>query len=74
MPITSNQSLCGIAKLSGAYVPESLRRKFENNSKDHVELEAIGIEQTVKQCKELLGKVPCIHFYTIWINGDLLKL
>jgi 5,10-methylenetetrahydrofolate reductase len=32
---------------------------------DPEEIFEIGIEHAVGQCKDLMDKVPCIHFYTM---------
>jgi methylenetetrahydrofolate reductase (NADPH) len=64
-PIFSYRNIQAIAQLSGASIPNSLRRKIEKNIEDPQEIKSIGIEHAVRQCKELIHKVLCIHFYTM---------
>jgi 5,10-methylenetetrahydrofolate reductase len=46
-------------------VPHALLRKLEDNKDDPAEIMEIGIEHAVHQCKGLMDKVPCIHFYAM---------
>jgi len=64
-PIFNYRSIQVITQLSGASIPGSLKGKIEKNREDPLEIKSIGIDYAVKQCKELIDKVPCIHFYTM---------
>jgi len=65
MPILNYKNLQMMTQLSGAKIPNFLKQKLENNKDDPEEIKAIGIEHAINQCKGLIGKVPCIHFYTM---------
>jgi len=65
MPIVNHNTLAIVTKLCGATIPVSLERKMNNNKDDPEELFAIGVDHAIKQCKGLLDRVPCIHFYTM---------
>jgi methylenetetrahydrofolate reductase (NADPH) len=64
-PIFNYRNIQAIAHLSGVSLPKSLRNKIGKNMEDPLEIKIIGIEHAVRQCKELIDKVPCIHFYTM---------
>lgn len=64
-PIFNYQNIQVITQLSGASIPKSLKRKIEKNREDPLEIKSIGIDYAVKQCKELMDNVSCIHFYTM---------
>ncbi len=65
MPVIS-RSVIGIVKsLCGASIPEALERRMDDNIDDPAEVRAIGIEHAIEQCRGLMDKVPCIHFYTM---------
>ena len=56
----------GIVKgLTGASVPPLLKRKIEEHRDEPEEIMEIGIEHAIGQCKGLIDRVPCIHFYTM---------
>ncbi|MCK4614739.1 MAG: methylenetetrahydrofolate reductase [Thermoplasmata archaeon] len=65
MPIMNLRTLDIIKGLCGASVPKNLEQKIENHRNDPKEIMAIGIEQSIYQCKRLMDRVPCIHFYTM---------
>jgi len=65
LPIMNYRDAKIINKIAGASMPQYLENKLEKNQDSPDEILAIGIEQAVKQCKELMDKVPCIHFYTL---------
>jgi methylenetetrahydrofolate reductase (NADPH) len=65
MPVTDTVTLDIVQKLCGASVPSSMKLKINNALDDPEEVKEIGIEQAVQQCKGLMDKVPCIHFYTM---------
>jgi len=64
-PIFNYRNIQAITQLSCAIMPESLKRKLEKNREDPLEIQNIGIDFAIKQCKELIDRVPCIHFYTM---------
>jgi methylenetetrahydrofolate reductase (NADPH) len=64
MPITGKGNLNMVRKLTGVAVPSDLERKILS-SQDKAEAFEAGIEHAVRQCKGLMDKVPCIHFYTM---------
>ena len=64
-PIFNYRNIQVITQLSGASMPKSLKRKIEKSREDPLEIKSIGIDYAVKQCKELIDDVPCIHFYTM---------
>lgn len=65
MPITDHLTLGIVRGLCGASIPPSLEQRVENNRDDPEEVMEIGIDQAVRQCKGLMDRVPCIHFYTM---------
>jgi methylenetetrahydrofolate reductase (NADPH) len=64
LPMINANSAAIVSRL-GASVPPALKAKLESNKGDLEELQHIGVEHAVRQCKGLLGKTPCIHFYTM---------
>jgi methylenetetrahydrofolate reductase (NADPH) len=72
MPIRSYNILNIVKKLGNISIPYSLIKKLEDNKDDKEEIREIGIEQAIKQCRRLMNKVPCIHFYTMdrWMAVD----
>jgi methylenetetrahydrofolate reductase (NADPH) len=64
-PIFNYRNIQVITQLSGASMPKSLKMKIEKNREDPLEVKSIGIDYAVKQCKELIDNVSCIHFYTM---------
>ena len=64
-PIFNYRNIQVITQLSGASIPKSLKMKIEKNREDPLEIKSIGIDYAVKQCKELIDNVSCIHFYTM---------
>lgn len=65
MAMTDLETIGIITGLCGASVPEHLRRKYESAKEDPSEMLEIGIDNAIQQCKGLMDKVPCIHFYTM---------
>jgi methylenetetrahydrofolate reductase (NADPH) len=65
MPIISKSNLKVVKNLTGAMVPNILVERIQNNIDDTDEVFEIGVEHAVGQCKELMDRVPCIHFYTM---------
>jgi len=65
MPII-NLDIIKVAKgICGASIPPALERKLEAKKDEPKEIWEIGIEHAIHQCRALMGKVPCIHFYTM---------
>jgi len=65
MPVISKNVISIVKSLCGASIPEPLERRIADNIDDPAEVRAIGIEHAVEQCRGLMDRVPCIHFYTM---------
>jgi 5,10-methylenetetrahydrofolate reductase len=65
MPIVNYRNLRIVRNLCGVAVPHPLLRRLEDHRDDPAETLEIGIEHAIHQCKGLVGKVPCIHFYAM---------
>jgi methylenetetrahydrofolate reductase (NADPH) len=66
MPITNVAQIQRIAGLCGARIPARLRARLEAASDDEAATLAIGIDDAVAQCRELLRRgAPGLHFYTL---------
>jgi methylenetetrahydrofolate reductase (NADPH) len=66
MPITNVAQIQRIAGLCGARIPARLRARLEAAGDDEAATLAIGIEDAVAQCRELLRRgAPGLHFYTL---------
>ncbi len=65
MPVINMSIIDIVEGLCGAAIPDDLRRRLVDNAEDPDEIRAIGIDHAIDQCKGLMGKVPCIHFYTM---------
>ena len=66
MPITSYSQIERFIGLSGADIPEGVRRVFEANKENPEKMYQEGINIALKQCRELLeGGAPGLHFYTL---------
>jgi len=65
MPMTSADNMRVARSLTGVHVPEGLERAFAEHRDEPEELLATGVEHAIRQCKGLMGRVPCIHFYTM---------
>jgi len=65
MPVINYNIIDIVKGLCGATIPEGLARKVEENKDDPEEIKSIGIDHAIVQCKGLMDKVPCIHFYTM---------
>jgi 5,10-methylenetetrahydrofolate reductase len=63
MPMISRGNLRVVKNLTGASIPEGLSRRISDNYDDPGEIFEVGIEHAVKQCKGLMDRVSCIHFY-----------
>ena len=65
MPLVSFRNLRIVRTLCGVAVPHPLLKRLEDHREDASEITAIGIEHAVSQCKGLMDRVPCIHFYAM---------
>jgi len=66
IPITTFHQIERFSKMSAAKIPDDLAAKIEANKNNPEKCYDIGVEYTIKQCKELLDKgAPGIHFYTL---------
>jgi methylenetetrahydrofolate reductase (NADPH) len=66
IPITAFRQIERFTKMSGATIPTELIEKIEEHKDDAAKTYQIGLDFTIKQCKELLAKgAPGIHFYTL---------
>lgn len=64
MPVPSRRSLAVMTAMSGATVPEVLRREIDEAPDDDA-VRALGVRHCIAQCAELLeAGVPGLHFYT----------
>jgi len=79
MPIRSYQGTVRMCKLCGAHIPQQTLDDMEPFKDDDEHVQAYGVEQSVKMCKELLENgVRGLHFYTLnleqSVRNILLKL
>ncbi len=66
IPITTFHQIERFSKMSAAKIPSQLAAAIEANKDNPDKCHDIGVEYTIKQCKELLDKgAPGIHFYTL---------
>jgi methylenetetrahydrofolate reductase (NADPH) len=66
IPITSYKQIERFTKMSGAEIPESLVQQLESNKDNPDYTYRVGIEFSIRQCRELLAKgAPGLHFYTL---------
>jgi methylenetetrahydrofolate reductase (NADPH) len=65
MPIVSYRNLRIVRDLCGVTVPSGLLQRLENCRDDGAEVMELGIEHAILQCKGLMDKAPCIHFYAM---------
>jgi len=65
MPLVNYRNLRIVQNLCGVAVPNGLRKKLEDHSEEPAEVAEIGIEHAISQCRGLMDKVPCIHFYAM---------
>lgn len=65
MPVASLQSLKIVRGLCGAEVPPPLLRRLESAGGNPDEVRERGIEHAIDQCRGLVDRVPCIHFYAM---------
>ena len=66
IPLTSYHQIQRFTKMSAAKIPDELTRKIEANRDNPDKMYEIGVEFTIKQCRELLQwGAPGLHFYTL---------
>ncbi|KAA3604693.1 MAG: methylenetetrahydrofolate reductase [NAD(P)H] [Calditrichaeota bacterium] len=66
MPITNFSQIKRFAKMCGAVVPQKLVERLEKVENDPTEVALIGIEYSMKQCRDLMERgAPGLHFYTL---------
>ena len=66
MPITNFKQIRKFALMCGATIPESLVKKLEKYEYNPKDLENVGIEFAIEQCRDLLKNgVKGLHFYTL---------
>jgi methylenetetrahydrofolate reductase (NADPH) len=66
MPVTNVAQIERFTKMCGASVPDQLAAKLDRVRDDDQAVMAIGIEWSIRQCRELLALgAPGIHFYTL---------
>ncbi len=66
MPITKVGQIERMAKMSGALIPDALRRELHARGEDPEAVLDFGVAYATLQCAELLAAgAPGIHFYTL---------
>ncbi len=66
IPITSFKQIERFTKMSAAKIPSELASNIENNKDNPEKMYEIGVNYSIRQCKELLEKgAPGLHFYTL---------
>lgn len=66
MPITNVAQIERFTTMCGASIPAELRERLARCEDDPAKVMATGIEQAIRQCRELLEKgAPGLHFYTL---------
>jgi len=75
MPITSVKQLKKMTEICGAKIPGDLMEKLEEADGDKEAVVEVGVEQTVKQCQELLKNgAPGLHFFVMNQSGVISKI
>jgi methylenetetrahydrofolate reductase (NADPH) len=66
IPITNYKQIKKFAELSGANIPERLRKKMEPHKGNKKEIYKIGLDYAVEQAQDLLkNSAPGLHIYTL---------
>jgi methylenetetrahydrofolate reductase (NADPH) len=75
MPITNYKSLKKMTEICGVTIPDEILTKLENDPEDAEEIKKLGIEHTVRQCKQLqkMG-VPGLHFFVMNQAGPISEI
>jgi len=75
MPITSFKQVKRMTEMCGATIPPELLKKLEKHADDKAAIAAIGVEQTIAQCQELLAsEVPGLHFFIMNQAGPISRI
>lgn len=75
MPVLSSRQVTRISSLCGAGIPASLERRLREAGDDNRKAVEIGIEQCVKQVRELAERgAPGIHFYVLNRTAPIKKI
>ncbi|MEA3493770.1 MAG: methylenetetrahydrofolate reductase [NAD(P)H] [Candidatus Margulisiibacteriota bacterium] len=71
MPITSLKQVKKMTEMCGASIPQKLLEKIGNSE----DVETVGVEHAVSQCRELLeAGVPGLHFFVMNKSGPISKI
>jgi methylenetetrahydrofolate reductase (NADPH) len=65
MPVVNYKNLRMVRNLCGVAVPYELQKRLDESKDDPTEVMEIGIEHAIAQCRSLMDRVPCIHFYAM---------
>ena len=66
IPITNFKQIKKFADMSGAHIPNSIRKRMEPYRNDKEAIYKIGLELAIEQTHDLLrNNAPGIHFYTL---------
>ncbi len=66
IPFINANHVMKFAKMNGTHIPDTLKKQMVEAVDDRERASELGIEQAVKQCRELLDRgVPGIHFFTL---------
>ncbi len=66
MPITNLSQIERFTQRCGATIPKALHARLEPHREDPDRVEALSVEATIAQCRELIDAgVPGVHFYTL---------
>ena len=66
MPVTNVVQIERFTKMCGATIPAALAERLDPVREDSKQVERVGIEHAIEQCRALLaGGAPGIHFYTL---------
>ncbi len=75
MPVLSAKQIKRITSMCGTTIPDELRDKLDAATDDDAKARDIGIQQCIKQSKELLSKgVPGIHFYVLNKSSHMIRI
>ena len=75
MPILSSKQIKRITSMCGTSIPKELKDKLDAAVDDDDKARDIGIEQCIKQSKDLLAHgVPGIHFYVLNKSGHMKRI
>jgi methylenetetrahydrofolate reductase (NADPH) len=66
MPITNYEAIARMTGMSGATIPQRLRRELDARAREPDAIAELGVAYTALQCRELLARgAPGLHFYTL---------